>query len=295
MRKSLGAVPFPEYHVTAPALRILSDFHYTDPASWVAQLSEVKPLLDGAERVAMNGDTLDTQVHDRAQEIVGEVKRFFAQHSADTCFIAGNHDPDISPTDELSLHDGRIWITHGHVFFDEIAPWSRLVPEIRRRIRTQAAAFPMADIQQLETRFRLFRQICLKLPREHDPSHRGMIARLRRAAYALFPPHQFLSMVRAWRAFPETVFKVAKEQRSTARVIITGHTHHPGVWHAADGRVLINTGSFTPPRGGRLVDIFSDRLVLRRIIRRGREFRPGSVITEIALAPTTPSALSASP
>lgn len=281
--------------MTVPTLRILSDFHYTDPASWVEQLSEVKPLLDGVGCVAMNGDTLDTQVHDRPQDVVGEVKRFFAEHAAKTCFIAGNHDPDISPTDELSLNDGHVWITHGHVFFDEIAPWSRLVPEIRRRIRTQAAAFPMADINQLETRFRIFRQICLKLPREHDPRHRGTVARLRRAAYALFPPHQLLSMLRAWRTFPETVFRVAKEQRSAARVIITGHTHHPGIWRTPDGRTLINTGSFTPPRGGRMVDVLPDRLVVRRIVRRGGEFRPGSTVTEIALAPTNPSALSASP
>lgn|GEM_PF-221807 len=290
-----GAGSFPSVPVSAPALRILSDFHYTDPASWVERLDEVKPLLDGVGRVVMNGDTLDTQVRDNPQEIVGEVKRFFAQHSADTCFLAGNHDPDISASDELSLGGGLIWVTHGHVFFDDIAPWSRLVPEIRRRIRTQAAAFPMADIQQLETRFRLYRQICLKLPREHDPNQRGTWAKLQRAFYALFPPHQTLGMLRAWRSFPEIVFRVAKEQRATARVIITGHTHHPGVWRAPDGRILINTGSFTPPRGGRLVDVMSDRLIIRRIVRRGGEFRPGSTVTEIALAPTGTSSLSASP
>ena len=281
--------------VRTPITRILSDFHYTDPGSWVERLSDVKPLLDGPEQVVMNGDTLDTQVHERPDEIVAEVKRFFAEQAADTRFIAGNHDPDISTLDELNLGAGRVWVTHGHVFFDEIAPWSRLAPEIRRGIRAQTGAFPPADFDQLEKRFQLFRQICLKLPREHDPNQHGILARWRRIAYALFPPQQILGMLRAWRALPGLALRIAHAQRPAARVIVTGHTHHSGVWRAVDGRVILNTGSFGPPRGGRLVDVTEDRVVVRQIVRRGREFRPGPTVVEIALAPTGTSALSASP
>lgn len=278
-----------------PITRILSDFHYYDPASGVEHLCEVKPLIEGPARVVMNGDTLDTHVHDRPEEVVAEVKAFFAQHSLDTTFIAGNHDPDISLTDELSLEGGSIWITHGHVFFDAIAPWSRLAPEIRRRFQAQCGSFPPPDFTLLEKRFQLFRQVCSKLPREHDPNQRGTIARLRRMAYAVFPPHQIFGMVKAWRALPHLARAVAKAQRPLAQIIVTGHTHYPGVWRGADGRVVINTGSFCPPQGGRIVDVSKDRVVVRRILRRGREFHPGSIVAEITLAPTRPSTVSALP
>ncbi len=294
LRATAGRVPLSLF-LSAPITRILSDFHYTDPSTWVRRLPDAAPLLDGPERVVMNGDTLDTRVHPHPSEIVAEVKQFFREHVADTVFIAGNHDPDISPDNELSLAAGRIWITHGHVFFDDMAPWGRLAPEIRRRIRGLTGTFPPAGFDQLEKRFELFREISTSLPPEHDPHQHGTLAKWRRLAYAVFPPHQIISMLRAWLTLPKIAFKVAEEQRPAARVIITGHTHYPGAWTAADGRVFLNTGSFGPPRGARLVDLMEDRILMRTILRRGREFHPGPTVREIALAPTSSSTLSASP
>lgn len=279
----------------ASIIRILSDFHYTDPSTWVHRLRDAAPLLDGPERVVMNGDTLDTRVHARPEEMMAEIKQFFKEQVADTVFIAGNHDPDISLCDELSLVEGRVWITHGHVFFDDLAPWGRLAPEIRQRVRELTGAFPPVGLEQLEKRFQLFRQISMALPPEHAPSQHGTLAKWRRLAYAVFPPHQIISMIRAWLTLPNIAFTVAGEQRPAAHVIVTGHTHYPGIWSATDGRVFLNTGSFGPPRGPRLVDVMEERVVVRTIQRRGGEFYPGPILREIALAPTSPSALSASP
>ena len=61
-----------------------------------------------------------------------------------------------------------------------------------------------------------------------------------------------------------------------AQVFLFGHTHRPGMWRRADGRRVINTGSFCRPLGGLAVDIRGDRVLLRRIEAHGGEFRLGA-------------------
>ena len=56
------------------------------------------------------------------------------------------------------------------------------------------------------------------------------------------------------------------------------------VWRLADGRVVINTGSFCRPLGRLVVDVAPDHLVVRRVTRRGRDYHPGDRVAEFALA-----------
>lgn len=279
--------------VPAPTLRIFSDLHFADPGSWLERVDMLKPLLEGADKVVLNGDTLDTQITNDPDALVAEVKQFFAENTADALFVTGNHDPDISKTHETSLADGRVWVTHGHVFFDDVAPWSRLVPELRHRFRRHIEGLTPSDLKKLETRYEVFRQVCLKLPREVDPNAHGPFARVSRIIHALLPPTRIPAMLRAWRQLPQLAARVSAEQRPAAQVIITGHTHYHGVWTLRNGRTVINTGSFCPPRGGQLVEISDEILRVRSIVRRRGQFHLGSTVAEIALAPHRRSALSA--
>lgn len=273
--------------------RVISDLHFTDSTSAVRQLSDIEPLFDGVDRMIVNGDALDTQVTPHAAELVAELKAFFAQHARQTDFIAGNHDPDISELDELLLADGAVWITHGHVLYDDVAPWSHHVPEIRRRLRTHGGHLSPAELRQLEHRYRVFRKVLTKLPADHDPRRRDQIARLLRMAKAVFPPQKFFTMLKIWRELPEIAVDFSREQRAQARVILTGHTHHPGIWRQPEGHVVINTGCFAPPRGAFTVDFIGEKALVRRVVRRAGEFRLGDKIAEIPLAPAAASALSA--
>ncbi|HEY8991397.1 MAG TPA: metallophosphoesterase, partial [Luteolibacter sp.] len=210
-------------------IRIFSDLHYRDSESRLQSLDTFLPLLAGADQVVLNGDTLDTQPPAPADHLV-EVRAFFARHAGPVTFLTGNHDPDVSDRAELSLADGRVWITHGDVLFDDIAPWSSQRAEMARRIATLSRDLSADEHGRIETRLRLNRVACLNLPERHLRSHRALATRVARLTHTLFPPHRLLAMMRAWLATPALARRLAGEQRPRARLVVLGHTHHPGVW-----------------------------------------------------------------
>lgn len=271
--------------MSAPVIRIFSDLHYRDSESRLQSLDALVPLLAGADHIVLNGDTLDTQPPAPAAHLA-DVRAFFARHAGPVTFLSGNHDPDVSDRAELSLLDGRVWITHGDVLFDDIAPWSSHRAELARRLATLSLD-PSADERgRIETRLRLNRLACLNLPEPHDRSHRGLTTRVARMTHTLFPPHRLLAMVRAWCATPALARRLAGEQRSRARLVVLGHTHHPGVWHdRASGVTVVNTGTFCPPFGARFVELQGDRVRVVRIVWRRGAFHPGRIVAEFPLAP----------
>ncbi|HEY9250736.1 MAG TPA: metallophosphoesterase, partial [Rariglobus sp.] len=187
--------------MSVPVTRIFSDLHFRDGESRLHDLRAFAPLLAGADRIVLNGDTLDSQADADGSDLAG-IRSFFAQHAPPTTFLSGNHDPDISPHGELLLNDGRVWITHGDVLFDDIAPWSSLRAEMAGRLELLFAAVPPEERALLETRLRLHRLACRGLPEHHDRLDRTVFTRASRLAHILFPPHRLLTMLRVWRETP---------------------------------------------------------------------------------------------
>ncbi len=277
--------------MSAPVIRILSDIHFGDPGTSVDRLESLAPLLDGADQLIVNGDALDSQIIADGPAAIAEIRDFFSARVPQLTFITGNHDPDISDVHEIFLNDGAIWVTHGDVFFDNVAPWGRMAPELQRRIRAQPEFGQPGEMQKLETRFRVFRRVCLKLPREHDPSRRGFWAKAHRILRATFPPTRVLHMMKIWRATPGIVDGYAASQRPRSQFVVAGHTHHPGIWRRPSGRVILNTGCFCPPRGGFVVEISGGRLRARGWKKLRGEYRLDAVQAEFpvtgAVAPAS--------
>lgn len=270
-------------HFPPVLTRVISDVHYQDPASWIQDMPQLEPLLQGVDRLIVNGDLLDTQILSDPAPTVSALKSFLAARVPQVVYITGNHDPDISDVHELGLAQDSIWITHGDVFFDDIAPWGRPVVELRRRIRALAGDLSPEQFRQLETRFRIFRQVTLKLPREHNPDARNFAAKCLRIFRAVFPPTRVLTMMRVWREMPDIAARYAREQRPRAKIILTGHTHFHGVWKR-DRHVIVNTGSLCAPREGQIVDITENALDVRRVARRKGLFYPGKTVENLSFA-----------
>ncbi len=268
--------------MSAPVLRIFSDLHYRDGQSSLQRLDAMAPLLEGADQIVLNGDTLDTQTASALPDLA-EARAFFAQHTPGSIFLSGNHDPDISDQTELSLRDDRIWITHGDVLFDEIAPWSSLRPEMVRRL-TGLVNAPPEGADRVRARLHRHRLACLNLPTHHDRLNRSLIYRSVRLANTLFPPHRLLAMLDAWRTTPSLARSLALAERPRSRLVVVGHTHYPGVWRDREGPVVINTGSFCRPFGGLFVEVCGENVRAVRIVRKGGEFHPGRVIAEFSVA-----------
>jgi hypothetical protein len=100
----------------------------------------------------------------------------------------------------------------------------------------------------------------------------------------VWPPLRVFRVLRAWQLTPVRAGELVRRHRPTAKFVLAGHTHRPGIWQTPAGVTMINTGSFCPPLGGYAVDLFDHRLAVRRIEPRGGEFRLGETIAEFALA-----------
>ena len=263
-------------------LRILSDLHVYDARTQIRDLGQLEPLLAGVQALVINGDSCEMR-RGVASSDVTRLREFFQERVPEVVFVTGNHDPDISETHELLLANDRVWVTHGDVCFDDLTPWSRQQPELRRVVRELLASSRGADYRELDTRIRLAREAARIVGPDLDPGEAGFWAQLGRFCHTFFPPRQILAMRRAWRDLPVAAAALAMAQRPSAQVVVTGHVHLPGVWVRPPGPIVINTGSFFSPLGGHLVDLAGDLVQVRRIRRHHGQFEPGRQITEISL------------
>jgi predicted phosphodiesterase len=277
-------------------LRIFSDLHLGDRGCRVRTPEQLAPLFDGADALVLNGDSLDTRpgpVHlpDAAVAAVNAntaaqragFLHFLAQHAPPTTVLTGNHDPDISAQHTLDLANGRIFATHGDVFFDDIVPWSRDVPLMRRLLAREFAALAPAERKQLEHRLAAFRRVCASVPQRHH-SERNPFRYTFGVLADIAWPTRTLAVLRAWRQTPALAAEFLRTHRPHARFLLMGHTHRPGIVQTPGGLTIINTGSFCAPANPCAVDLTAEKLTLRRIVSQGGRFRFGQTLATFALA-----------
>ncbi len=286
MLRRAGAGALPD-RMSAARTRVFSDLHFRDPRGLLHELEGFAPLLGEAERVVLNGDSLDTLVPSLACH-APELRDFAARSARDFIWLSGNHDPDISDEAELALADERVWVTHGDVFFHAIAPWSHQAAALRRRLAEESVGLPADEAARIETRLRLHREVVRTLPEPPHFYRPGPFVRLHRLAHALFPPGRLLTILHTWSVTPRVVAALARAQRPRAQVVLLGHTHFPGVWRVPGPRgaapiTVVNTGSFTRPLGGLFAELAGEELQVRRIRREGNAFREGALAASIRL------------
>lgn len=268
--------------MTRPFTRILSDVHYGEGACLVTDLRQLDPLLADVAAV-LNGDTIDTRPHPQA----GLVERLRADVMAwlrgrPVTLLTGNHDPEIGTLHHLDLAGGAVLVTHGDVVFDEIVPWSIDAGMIRALVARERTAFPQPTFADLLV---AHRRAAWAIPRRLKTGVPPLRACGNFLTDTIWPPLRIPRILRSWLELPDRAAAFAARHRPAARCIVVGHTHRPGVWTQPDGRVVINTGSYCRPLGRLIVDVAADHVAARRVIRRGRDFHPGPVVAEIALAP----------
>lgn len=273
--------------VAAELIRIFSDIHYGDRASRVRRLASLRPLFDGVSHLVLNGDTLDTRpgpdpAHTAACR--AEVREFFPVQVPRVTFLTGNHDADFSPEHFLDLTGGTMFVTHGDILHEDIVPWSQDAPSIRPQIAAGLAALPLAERGQLASRLAVWRRVAAAIPQRHQSETRGLRYLLHFARDTVWPPSRIWRVLQTWRTEPGVAAAFAQRHRPRARICVLGHTHRPGVWRTPGGVIVINTGSFCRPLGGCVVDVAGEQVVVRAIVRRADEFRPGPTQAVFSLA-----------
>lgn len=269
-------------------LRILSDLHLRDASSRIRRLEDLSPLLDGVDELWLNGDTCDNQSGMPASAL-DDLRDFFTSRVPRVRFLTGNHDPDLSDAHEASCAEGRVWVTHGDVFLDDMVPWGRTRSKYVTCLQEILSNDTSLDFSTFEGRIRAMRQAAARIGRNFDPERTDLRHQLSRLVAVFFPPRQTFAMLHTWWTFPTRVVACTQRWRPAARIIVTGHVHFPRIWHRGDYTV-INTGAFTGPLGARTVDIEAGQLTVRTIRQRDGAWHPGRRLATIPLAsPGTPS------
>src|SRR5580658_2401394 len=228
-------------------LRIFSDLHLGDCGCRVRKLEQLAPLFDGADALVLNGDSLDTRPGPAhlpaaalaaanaatAAQRAGFIE-FLARHAPPTTLLTGNHDPDLSGQHTLDLADGRIFVTHGDIFFDDIVPWSRDVLLMRQLLAREFAALAPAWRTQLELRLAVFRRVCACVPQRYH-AERNLFRYTFGVVADIAWPTRTLAVLRAWRETPALAAAFLCKYRPHTRVLLMGHTHRPGIVQAPGG------------------------------------------------------------
>ncbi len=268
-----------------PILRIVSDLHLGEHGSRLHDTAGVEPLLEGVDRLVLNGDTLETRFLDLDPEAVRRKTAFeawLAARAPRVVVITGNHDPQLGFVHHLDLADGAVLVTHGDTMFPEVAPWGWEAKHYGRVQKRLLDCIPKERRDTWETRLAVCKQAVLEIrdlsPRFPGSSSHPWARRLR----FLHSIRRIDRILRCWREAPSASAALAETHRPAARVVVVGHTHRPGVWPVR-GRWVVNTGSAVPPMGARAVDLVGRELIVRRWhIRRGRAGL-GDVVARIDL------------
>lgn len=268
-------------------LRILSDLHFGEPASRIRDLRMIAPLLDGAERLVFNGDSIDTRFLDT--DPAGAAGRaafleFIEPYRSRLTLVTGNHDPDISPHHHLELEGGRVLITHGDVLFPSVAPWGWEAPHVLAARARRLAEIDAARHAAFETQLEVCKYASFATRHLSPGAKHARGGGLSRLMHLLARVRRADKIITSWFHSPALAAELAARYRPNARVVVFGHTHWPGVWRRG-GRVIINTGAFTPPLAARLVDFVADRIEVRTIVQAGDEFRSGRLVAKVPTAP----------
>ncbi len=261
-------------------IRILSDIHLGHPASMVPHAESLSPLLRDIPTVIFNGDTVEARfLKDRpkSQWHLSALEEVCAGLGVRPVLINGNHDPAVSPLSHVDLADGGVMVTHGDMLFHDISPWSDHAETMRAAHEEALEKLEDEAFHDFEKRLQANKcgSLALELHKSNLP--RGRLARIMTFLREAWPPWRPLQIIKCWVETPGKAIALARVFRPRARVIVIGHTHYSGVWRIGP-RVVINTGSFLPVAGRMLIDLEGTKLSLRKIVKRGSEFQPGSEI-----------------
>jgi len=227
-------------------LRILSDLHLGHPASRVREAEQLRSLIEGARTVVFNGDTLEERKPSYRQTgdaLRASLVRLCLEVGAQPVFLSGNHDP-ISPSlHHLDLYGGKVFVTHGDVFYPEVAPWSRNrreAAEIGRRVRADYTDRQMENLDLLlEINKRISREL---IPRQPHGSP-GFLSMVQTFWHEAWPPDRPFRILHTWANAPKVAHAFVASHRPAARLTLVGHTHRRFL-SERDGHLVVNTGAF---------------------------------------------------
>ena len=261
-------------------IRVLSDLHLGHSGTLIDDVRQLAPLLEGAETVIFNGDTIEERCsafRPRGEEMQAELEELCGDLGVRPVYLSGNHDPDTWERSWVDLCNGEVFVSHGHAILKYISPWSRRAGQTAKIIDGLWEDFAQSSKNSIEERLELTRQSCHATAVYQPQLGKSLISKALTVAEEAWPPSRPLSVLRTWINVPQDAREFADEYRPRARFFVMGHTHFPGIWRSGTLNI-INTGAFFLMLNARIVEISGDQLTVHAIKRersgdfvRGRE------------------------
>ena len=243
---------------------ILSDIHFCKKSSTCTDAVQLRSLWQDCSTLILNGDTTqEFGMHsaEQSKKCTDELVRLATEDGVSTILICGNHDPQYK-NHHVWLQDSSVLVTHGHIAFEGVAPWSWRAPHIAKAKETYLAESGDGFEEQLVAIQKASTDAATGAFHSRRPSTFGLICIAIPCA---------LKVLIGWASFPTRMYKWATKYAPSAKVIITGHTHRAGTWKRG-GTTIINTGCFGFPSHPRAVVIENNLLTVYKIKKVNGDF-----------------------
>lgn len=245
------------------AIFVLSDLHMGRDGM-VLRAAEILPLVQQAGTLIINGDAAELHVReyrDQAVEELARLRELCDQNETRLILLAGNHDPEVVPERYIIHEEQGVFITHGDVVEESVAPWSDAAKRMRNRHREFNEYISESKRNTLENSFHACREAAVA---EWSPD--GDAEPPSTALNVLLKPTKLIQILRFWRRQARLMNTFAEQFVPSARLILIGHSHRPLV-RKVGHRVIVNTGCFGFP-GHPVAGIFdSNGFHARRVTR----------------------------
>ncbi|MEM9080808.1 MAG: metallophosphoesterase [Verrucomicrobiota bacterium] len=244
-------------------LRIVSDWHMGHPASRVGSVERMFILLEGVGTLIMAGDGREELVvgwRQQADEMWDELLRACEERGIEVISLTGNHDPDVSEEGWLLCDEGRIFVTHGDLFYETASPWSCKLFAFREEV---TAMVKEARKETLEDRWRLAVRIGRFL-RPAKPLSANLLVQIYKAVW---PPDRLLAIRHTWADFPRQACEFVDCYVPGVETVVCGHFHRMGDFRRGGKRVL-NLGAMHKFSRAAVVDFDGESLEMKGV----REF-----------------------
>ncbi len=248
---------------------ILSDLHMgREP--WRARAEMMRPLWQGVDHLIINGDVAelyDPRYIDLAEQETLRLQELCEADGVTLTLLAGNHDPDVTDQHFLFMADQKILITHGDSVHPAIAPWCATAPLMQAAFDKAMASFPVETKDLLSSRLAATKTAARtkwEHVREGNFHMMGLKRMIRR-------PISFFEVLRYWHRFPDDAAGFMEKYAPQSTVLITGHTHHKGIW-TRRGKTIINTGGFAFPTTPRRVIVEGTKITVHEAIKNGEVY-----------------------
>ncbi|HWB07430.1 MAG TPA: metallophosphoesterase [Verrucomicrobiales bacterium] len=263
-------------------VRFLSDLHLGHDMCSLRSTAELWPLIEGAGTVVFNGDTTEEgtpEFFSRSQDMYGQLRELCARAGAQMICLNGNHDPERWPHDWFDLADGKLFVTHGHVFLRLISPWTRKLKFCRAELERIHREYSAEQRRDMNTRFEIARRCSVAMP-PCDTGQRShnFATRMALLLREIWPPTRPWEVLKVWARLPALAGEFVREFRPGARAVLFGHTHRAVAWRR-NGRLLVNTGGFVTFAQPLLAELKDETLSVFRVEDKKGERRRGGQVT----------------